>query len=78
MVKDTILYDRLEIKSNASSEEIKKNYFRLSKIWHPDKHQDENDNDKIKATQKFQEINEAKEILLDEQKRYFVYLTLRY
>lgn len=67
MVKDTILYDRLEIKSNATPEEIKKNYFRLSKIWHPDKHQDEND--KIKATQKIQEINEAKEILLDEQKR---------
>jgi DnaJ-class molecular chaperone len=67
MVKDKTLYDRLEVDPNAPTEQIKKNFFKLSKQWHPDKHLDEND--KLKATQKFKEINEAKEILLDEQKR---------
>lgn len=64
MVKDTILYDRLEVSPNASDIEIKKAFMRLSKIWHPDK----NDNSE-ESTKKFQEINEAKEILLDQQKR---------
>ena len=41
MVKDNTLYDRLEINPNASSEEIKKSFFKLSKIWHPDKHLEE-------------------------------------
>ena len=67
MVRDKTLYDRLEINENSSAEEIKKSFFKLSKKWHPDKHQDEND--KITATQKFKEINEAKEILLDAEKR---------
>jgi DnaJ family protein A protein 2 len=64
MVKDTILYDRLEISPNASDNEIKKAFMRLSKVWHPDK----NDNSE-ESTKKFQELNEAKEILLDSQKR---------
>ena len=64
MVKDTILYDRLEISPNASENDIKKAYMKLSKIWHPDK----NDNSE-ESTKKFQELNEAKEILLDTQKK---------
>jgi DnaJ-class molecular chaperone len=67
MVKDTILYDTLEIKSDASETEIKKSYNRLSKLWHPDKHM--GDTEKDKASLKFKEITEAKEILLDKQKR---------
>lgn len=67
MVKDTKLYDILEVKPDASDAEIKKAYNRLSKLWHPDKHQG---TDKIKeATQKFQEINKAKTLLLDAEKR---------
>lgn len=67
MVKDTKLYDILEVKSDATEPEIKKAYNRLSKIWHPDKHQDL---EKIKeATDKFQEINQAKNILVDKEKR---------
>jgi DnaJ-class molecular chaperone len=65
MVKDTILYSRLEISPNANDNEIKKAYARLSKIWHPDK----NPNNIEEATRKFQDINEAKEILLNNDKR---------
>ena len=63
MVKDTILYDRLEIPPTASSSDIKKAYYKLSKQWHPDKNQSED------AKQKFQEIAEAYEILSDDEKR---------
>ena len=67
MAKDTVLYDRLEVSPDASETDIKKAYFRLSKIWHPDKHQDEAE--KEKANIKYTEINQAKEVLLDEEKR---------
>ena len=65
MVKDTLLYSRLEVSPNATDIEIKKAYARLSKQWHPDK----NLNNIEEATRKFQEINEAKEILLNNDKR---------
>jgi len=67
MVYDSILYDRLEVSPNASEIDIRKAFNRLSKIWHPDKRTE--DEDKNIATQKFQEITEAKEILLDSEKR---------
>ena len=41
MVKDTILYDRLKVKTDASEIEIKKSYINLSKINHPDKQPEE-------------------------------------
>jgi DnaJ-class molecular chaperone len=67
MVKDTTLYDRLEVPPESDENQIKKAYNKLSKIWHPDKHLDEAE--KEKASLKFKEITEAKEILLDKQKR---------
>jgi DnaJ family protein A protein 2 len=67
MVKDTKLYDILEIKSDATDAQIKKAYNKLSKIWHPDKHSDPNE--KNKATEMFQEINRAKETLLNKESR---------
>ena len=67
MVKDTTLYDRLEIAPESDENQIKKAYNKLSKQWHPDKHM--GDAEKEKATLKFKEITEAKEILLDKQKR---------
>jgi len=67
MVKDTTLYDILEINSNATETEIKKSYNKLSKIWHPDRHIDEQK--KEEAHLKFQKINQAKDILLDTEKR---------
>jgi len=55
MVRDTKLYDIMEIKPEADETEIKKAYKKLSFKWHPDKNQD----NKEKATAKFQEISEA-------------------
>ncbi len=66
MVKDKKLYDVLEIKPDATEQEIKKAYFRLSKIWHPDRNPPE---DKEKCTAKFQEISDANNILSDPEKR---------
>ncbi len=65
MVKDTTLYDRLEVLPSADENEIKKAYNRLSKKWHPDKNIDNQE----EANKKFQEITLAKEVLLDSEKR---------
>lgn len=64
MFKD--YYAILEVPSNASKAEIKKNYRRLAKKWHPDVNQG------IDTTSKMQEITEAYLILNDSQakKRY--------
>lgn len=67
MVKDTILYDRLGVQSDATEAQIKKAFLQLSKIWHPDKHLEQEQ--KEEASTKFKEIQEAKEILVDTQKR---------
>ena len=64
MVKDTTLYERLEIPPQSSESEIKKAFMKLSKVWHPDKNSNSEE-----STKKFQEIYEAKEILLDQTKR---------
>ena len=57
-------YKILGIEKNATPEEIKKAYRRLARKLHPDL----NPNDKD-AKQKFQEINEANEVLSDPEKR---------
>lgn len=57
-------YETLEVRSNAPLNEIKKAYRRLAAILHPDKNKDDPD-----ATEKFQNINLAYEILSDEEKR---------
>jgi DnaJ homolog subfamily A member 2 len=56
----TKLYETLEIEKTATQKEIKKAYFRLSKLHHPDKGGDEH---------QFKEINAAYEILSDPEKR---------
>lgn len=57
-------YDILGVSKNATEEEIKKAYRRLANKYHPDK----NPGDKS-AEEKFKEINEAKEVLTDPEKR---------
>jgi DnaJ homolog subfamily A member 2 len=54
------LYDKLSVDKNASTEEIKKSYHKLSKVLHPDKGGD---------PEKFKEIQHAYEILSDSEKR---------
>lgn len=61
---DTDYYDLLEISKSASQEEIKKAFRKQAMKYHPDR----NPGDK-EAEQKFKQINEAYEVLKDEQKR---------
>lgn len=57
------LYETLEIKDNASADEIKKAYRKLAKKYHPDV------NKTPEAEEKFKEINAAYEVLSDSQKK---------
>lgn len=58
------LYEILGVAKNATKEEIKKAYKKLAMQFHPDK----NPNNK-EAEEKFKEISQAAEILLDDTKR---------
>jgi len=58
-------YKTLEVNKDASEQEIKSNYKRLAMKWHPDK----NPNNRDEATQKFNEISEAYNVLKDPTKR---------
>lgn len=57
-------YKALGVGKNASNDDIKKAYRKLARKYHPDI----NPNDK-EAHKKFQEINEANEVLSDPEKR---------
>ena len=57
------LYEILEIKSTATENEIKKSYHRLVKLYHPDKNKAPN------ASEKFQKIQSAYEILSNDKTR---------
>ncbi|KAK2960920.1 putative Chaperone protein DnaJ [Blattamonas nauphoetae] len=64
MVKETKLYDILNVSPNATPEEIKRGYKKAALKWHPDKNPDNPD-----ASEKFKEVGMAYEILNDEKKR---------
>lgn len=57
-------YKVLGIEKNASQDEIKKAYRKLARKYHPDVNPNDNE-----AKRKFQEINEANEVLSDPDKR---------
>ncbi|CEG69153.1 hypothetical protein RMATCC62417_05278 [Rhizopus microsporus] len=56
-------YEVLGVKKNATSSEIKKAYYALAKKYHPDTNKDKD------AREKFVQIQEAYEILSDDEKR---------
>lgn len=56
-------YTLLQVLPQASTEEIKKAYRKLAKVWHPDKNQSPN------ATNVFQGIHEAYQTLTNPIKR---------
>ena len=58
-------YNTLDLKKNCSTNEIKQQYKKLARKWHPDK----NPNNKEIAEKKFKEISEAYEVLSDNEKK---------
>lgn len=62
MAKD--FYETLGVSKSATQDELKKAYRKLAMQYHPDKNPDDKE-----AETKFKEINEAYDILKDEQKR---------
>jgi molecular chaperone DnaJ len=58
-------YEILGVSKSASDIYIKDAYKKLARQWHPDKHRD----DLLNAEKKFNEINEAFEILSNPEKR---------
>ncbi|KAK3156876.1 hypothetical protein QOZ80_2AG0113240 [Eleusine coracana subsp. coracana] len=61
------LYALLHLSPDASDEEIRRAYRKFAQIYHPDKYQDPQMKDV--ATENFQRIRDAYEILSDENKR---------
>lgn len=61
---DLEYYEVLEITRSADAAEIKKAYRRLALQYHPDRNQGDKE-----AEEKFKAINEAYQVLSDEQKR---------
>lgn len=59
-------YKILGVKKNASENDIKKEYYKLARLYHPDKAPADK---KDEYTQKFQKIGEAYEVLSDKEKR---------
>ena len=64
MVVDTVLYDLLGVSPDVSERDLKKAYMKKAREVHPDKNPDDPD-----ATEKFQKVNDAYEILKDPSKR---------
>jgi curved DNA-binding protein len=59
-------YQVLGVKREATAQEIKAAYRKLARQWHPDLHTGKK---KEEAEEKFKQINEAYEVLSDEEKR---------
>ena len=64
MVVDTKLYDILGVKPEATERELKKAFMLKARQLHPDKNKDDPN-----ATEKFQELNEAYEVLKNPETR---------
>ena len=62
-------YEVLGVKKDASEDELKKAFRKLSMKWHPDMQHGKSDAEKEDAKKKFQEIAEAYEVLSDKSKR---------
>ncbi|AQK75093.1 DnaJ subfamily B member 12 [Zea mays] len=66
LAKPKDYYKILEVDYYASEETIRSSYIRLALKWHPDKKQGQGEEN---STSKFQEINEAYQVLSNPAKR---------
>ena len=66
MVKETEYYDLLDLKSDATNQQIKKAYRKKALKWHPDKNTGPNQGH---AKKMFRKVSEAYQILVDPEKR---------
>jgi DnaJ homolog subfamily B member 6 len=66
MVKETEYYDLLDLKSDATNQQIKKAYRKKALKWHPDKNTVPNQEH---AKKMFRKVSEAYQILVDPEKR---------
>lgn len=64
MTTEKDYYELLEVSRDCSGDELKKSYRRLAMKYHPDRNPGNKE-----AELHFKEINEAYEVLKDEQKR---------
>lgn len=62
-------YKTLGVAENASEDEIKKAFRKLSIKYHPDKQANKSESEKKNAEAKFKEVNEAYQVLSDKDKR---------
>lgn len=62
-------YEVLGLSKDATPDDIKKKYRKLSLQWHPDKHVNDSEKEKKEAEEKFKEIAEAYAVLSDEKKK---------
>lgn len=63
------LYKVLEVERNASKDDIKKSYRKLSLKYHPDKQVGKTDDEKKQAEEEFKKISEAYSVLSDDSKK---------
>ena len=62
-------YSILDVSRDATNEQIKKSYKKLALKYHPDRHINKSDDEKLETTQKFKKLCEAYQILSDSEKR---------
>lgn len=62
-------YEVLGVSKNATQDELKKAFRKLSFSYHPDRQVGKSDSEKKEAEEKFKEVNEAYSVLSDKEKR---------
>ena len=62
-------YQILGVSKSASEDEIQKAYRKLARKYHPDLHADKSDKEKEQAKSKFQQVQQAYDVLSDKKKR---------
>ena len=62
-------YEVLGVSKNATPDELKRAYRKLSMLYHPDRQAGKSDTEKKEAEEKFKECSEAYSVLSDEEKR---------